>query len=133
VDIAICPTREIYERYYPKLHEGTRITFLRGTKMGTKQALFDEFSAALQFPWYFGENWDALEECIHDLQWFPDEPQLFVLTNVERILPHSAKDRRILWEILTYQGNVEGRRHVALVFHSELKHADVISLFDADR
>ncbi|MGN6501584.1 MAG: barstar family protein [Pseudolysinimonas sp.] len=39
---------------------------VRGKKMATTQSLFDEFSAALQFPLYFGENWDAFQECLSD-------------------------------------------------------------------
>ncbi|MBT0993545.1 barstar family protein [Cellulomonas sp. DKR-3] len=33
--------------------------------------LFDEVSAALQFPYYFGENWPAFDECLADMDWLP--------------------------------------------------------------
>lgn len=37
----------------------------------TKAALLDELYHRLHFPDYFGDNWDALEECIRDLSWLP--------------------------------------------------------------
>ncbi|MEE8888146.1 MAG: barstar family protein [Acidipropionibacterium acidipropionici] len=48
---------------------GFLVRFLRGTKCATIQGMFDEFSAALQFPYYVGENWPAFDECIADLDW----------------------------------------------------------------
>jgi len=42
---------------------------LRGSKMKDYQGLYNEFGAALQFPYYFGENWNAFDECIKDLSW----------------------------------------------------------------
>ncbi len=50
---------------------GLEVRALRGTKMQTVQGLFDEFSAALQFPSYFGENWPAFDECLSDMDWLP--------------------------------------------------------------
>src|SRR5262245_41285350 len=41
---------------------------VRGVKCSTATKLFDEFAAALQFPDYFGENWDAFSDCFADLR-----------------------------------------------------------------
>ncbi|QOD09088.1 barstar family protein [Rathayibacter toxicus] len=39
---------------------------LRASKMLTEYRLYDEFAAGLQFPYYFGENRAAFDECISD-------------------------------------------------------------------
>ena len=59
---------------------------LRGHKMRTTAALFDEFAAALQFPCYFGENWDAFDECLTDLAWLPGEAYVFGILQSIRLL-----------------------------------------------
>lgn len=35
---------------------------------GVEAALLDAVAAALGFPLYFGRNWDALDECLRDLE-----------------------------------------------------------------
>jgi hypothetical protein len=37
----------------------------------SKKTLFAVFATSLIFPDYFGENWDAFEECVRDLSWLP--------------------------------------------------------------
>jgi RNAse (barnase) inhibitor barstar len=37
----------------------------------TREALLNWFSRTLEFPSYFGGNWDAFEECMRDLSWLP--------------------------------------------------------------
>lgn len=53
------------------LEAGLAARVVRGRKVRTLQGLFDEFAAALQFPTYFGENVDAFDECIADLECLP--------------------------------------------------------------
>ena len=38
-------------------------------RYGEKQVLLKNIAAALDFPDWFGANWDALEDCLGDLSW----------------------------------------------------------------
>jgi hypothetical protein len=62
-----------------------------------KGALLDRLSAALQFPGWFGRNWDALEDCLGDLSWSKARGHVLLLENAEAL---SAPDRNALTEIL---------------------------------
>lgn len=50
---------------------GLTVRAVRGAKSGTVPDLFNEFAAALQFPYYFGDNWASFDECLADLDWLP--------------------------------------------------------------
>jgi hypothetical protein len=65
---------------------GHVVRFLRGAKMVTAAGVFDQFGAALQFPYYFGENWPALSECIWDLSWLPATNYLLVVLDAAELL-----------------------------------------------
>lgn len=60
---------------------------VRGNKMRTTQALMNEFAAAFQFFAGFGENWNALEECLDYLdEWLPADGYIVVVENAEDVL-----------------------------------------------
>jgi hypothetical protein len=65
---------------------------LRGKRSSSSAGLFQEWAAALQFPYYFGHNWDALDECLADLEWLPARRYVFVLSEFQAVLMNSASD-----------------------------------------
>jgi len=65
---------------------GVVVRFLRGERCATKRDLLREWAALLQFPYYFGENWDAFNDCINDLEWLPARAYIFGIIRADRIL-----------------------------------------------
>jgi len=45
---------------------------------GDKESLLDSISKTLEFPEWFGGNWDALEDCLSDLSWRPPGPRVLL-------------------------------------------------------
>ncbi|MER5355033.1 barstar family protein [Kitasatospora sp. NPDC002551] len=44
-----------------------QLRLVRGDRCRTRAALFAQWAESLAFPGYFGHNWDAFEECLHDV------------------------------------------------------------------
>ncbi|MDR6636954.1 barstar family protein [Paenarthrobacter nitroguajacolicus] len=73
---------------------GMVVRTLRGRKMRGRQSLMDEAGAALQFPSYFGENWDALDECISNLDWMlPVTSLVLLVQDAEQVLADENTDQ----------------------------------------
>jgi RNAse (barnase) inhibitor barstar len=49
--------------------ENNAINILVSKNIKDKKDLFNLFSTKLKFPSYFGNNWDALYDCLMDLNW----------------------------------------------------------------
>src|SRR5262249_8237296 len=74
---------------------------IRGRKAKTTAALFDEMAAALQFPSYFGENWNALDECLNDLEWLPGDAYLLAFGHANEVLAlESSAEFQALLQVL---------------------------------
>src|SRR5215467_10118917 len=73
---------EIFDQPPP----GFIIRQIDGRLCETKAGLLSEFAHRLHFPGYFGQNWDALEECLTDLEWLPATGYLIIMTDAEHVL-----------------------------------------------
>jgi len=48
--------------------------------------LFDEFVAQLRFPDYFGRNFNALSECLADMDWLPGDGYVVIIRDTANLL-----------------------------------------------
>ena len=62
------------------------VRVLRSDKMRDFDGLFDEFASELRFPSYFGRNFNALEDCLSDLDWLPGAAYLLIIRNAVLLL-----------------------------------------------
>jgi hypothetical protein len=78
---------------------GRYVALLRGERCQTYEGFFSECAAALQFPNYFGNNWNAWDECINDLDWLEFTSLAIVIDCFELLFSkegHLARDRYLL-------------------------------------
>ncbi len=80
---------------------GGAVRVIRGWKCLTYESLHNEVSAALQFPNYYGENWDAMDECITDLEWMPADWYLIYVSGIEDVLPDDEEGFSIFLSVLS--------------------------------
>ena len=124
----------IFRLEQPVGDELTIVRVIQGRRCETPQSLFQEWAAALQFPYYFGHNWDAFDECITDLEWLPGSCYTFFVTQLDLVLPQYPNDFKAFIEIMhdahdewktpnRYHMN-EPTANFTVVFHAEADKSD---------
>jgi len=69
----------------------------------SKEELLETYAVAGKFPPYFGENWDALLDCLHDFSWI--EIQSIVIQHGDLPLKDSPSDCETYLDILKVAAN----------------------------
>lgn len=87
-----------------KAPPGFALRLIQGKKCGTPSSLFGEFARTLDFPDYFGHNWDALEECLADFEWLPAKGYILLITDAHAVLPDDEDEYETLLEVLSDAG-----------------------------
>jgi len=59
---------------------------LDGKNIERKEQLLNHVATVLQFPNHFGSNWDALEECLTDLEWVDGDGYLIYFDHIDGLL-----------------------------------------------
>jgi len=65
-----------------------------------KATLLARIAAALNFPAWFGGNWDALEDCLTDLSWREARAHLLLFEGYEPLRAAPGDDFGVLLDIL---------------------------------
>jgi RNAse (barnase) inhibitor barstar len=81
---------------------------IKGAKCQTTAGLLTECARALDFPDYFGHNWDALEECLTDLEWLPAKGYILLITDAAHVLANDEAEYETFLEILCDAGEAWG-------------------------
>lgn len=107
-------------------HAALRV--IQGRACGTREAMLDEFARALDFPEYFGDNWDALEDCMTDLEWLSADKFVFVVTHTDALLRDERGYLTNLGDILkaaaAFWQDHDPPAAFHVVFHCEPGHAE---------
>lgn len=95
---------KLYHQLYHQLSEKTSneffLTSIDGKDCSNKTALFNTFSSKLQFPDYFGNNWDAFNDCFNDLEWLNSKQYVLFFKNFEETLTEDLDELDIFLEII---------------------------------
>ena len=73
---------------------------IEGRKIARKEQLMNAVATALDFPEHFGDNWDALEECLTDLEWVDGEGYVIYYDHIDPLLEAHPDQFETLVEIL---------------------------------
>ena len=71
-----------------------------GKNITRKEQLLNHAATAMHFPSSFGQNWDALEECLTDLEWVDGDGYLIYYDHIDGLLGAHPDQFETLVEIL---------------------------------
>ncbi len=74
---------------------GYRVFVVDFTGVQTKNDLMSEIAGVLNFPSYFGRNWDALLDMVTDLSWMPAVGYVLLFKNAAALLRLPGEDAAI--------------------------------------
>jgi RNAse (barnase) inhibitor barstar len=73
---------------------------IEGKNITRKEQLLNHVATALHFPGDFGHNWDALEECLTDLEWVDADGYLIYYDHIDGLFIEHPDQFETLVEIL---------------------------------
>ena len=80
--------------------QGLAFFHIDGKNIARKEQLLNHAATAMRFPKGFGHNWDALEECLTDLEWVDGEGYVIYYDHIDPLLAEHPDQFETLVEIL---------------------------------
>ena len=77
-----------------------KVFHLDGKKINSKQTFLKQAAEAMEFPTYFGANWDAFDECITDLTWCPAQRYVILYDHADIFAQAEPTQYQIALDIL---------------------------------
>ena len=73
---------------------------LDGAAVRTRDSFLAALSTALSFPHYFGKNWDALQDCLTDLEWLTANSYVLIFRSADQLFADAPIERRYFLQIM---------------------------------
>jgi RNAse (barnase) inhibitor barstar len=90
--------------------KGYYVAIMDGAECKTKKGFINNIAKSFNFPSYYGQNLDALWECINDLEWIAELNYALVITNSKFFMSADVDNKQyiieMLNEVVTEWGNV---------------------------
>jgi RNAse (barnase) inhibitor barstar len=67
------------------LEQGVVSLEMDGRGAGSNEELLARLAEALRFPDYFGQNWDAVDDCLCDMEWLPATGYVLIVRNAREL------------------------------------------------
>lgn len=80
--------------------KGVRLFRVDGGRARTKQRFLEAAARGMDFPDWFGANWDAFADCATDLQWAPADAYVVLLENIQGFAGRAPRDFHLALRIL---------------------------------
>jgi hypothetical protein len=80
--------------------KGIQIFYLDGREICDKQSFLRKIAMVMKFPDYFGQNWDALDECMTDLEWCAAERYVLIYDQPDVFAKAAPTEWEVAYDIL---------------------------------
>jgi RNAse (barnase) inhibitor barstar len=71
-----------------------------------KSSLLSLFARSLHFPDWFGDNWDAMADCLTDLSWEEADGYVLILQRLEELRKNDAETLETFYDVLREAADV---------------------------
>ena len=93
--IRLGTSEEVFSEFYKNSHiEGRYTAYIRGVRCKKYNSFLAEYSAAFQFPSYFGMNWNAWYECAWDLDWLKFDSIAIVIDDFDLLFSREFNPKK---------------------------------------
>jgi RNAse (barnase) inhibitor barstar len=94
--------------------QGLALFHIKGDQINDKSQFLRSVAETLQFPDYFGSNWDALGDCLTDMSWNDSAGYIIVYDHPHILADNSPEDFRTL--VLIFQESARFWSEEGIVF-----------------
>ena len=78
---------------------GFQFFYINGNDVATKAEFFQASAQIMNFPDYFGDNWDAFSDCIDDLSWLSADGYILLYTQPDNFANSDPSEWSIALDI----------------------------------